>query len=352
MDMVITALIMARRIRMTHRATYASFVVAVLLLFFAYAGVAQLSAPQTSGSSAGGFSSAKLGAPAAMGSSGLSTVPEDFSRLTLAPGFLVSLNVLDDADFGGTFRVDQQGGITVPILGTMHVAGETVSDARIQICNKLLEGKFLKDPQVNLAVLEYTPPEITIIGEVMIPGKYPLLSPCKLVDVLALAGGTTLTAANEVQITSANAGRKTVLVHYSRRTNPQAVEGVMVQPGDNVQVKRAGIVYVLGAVTRPGGFVMQEEGTISVLQAIALAYGTTLLAANSKIYIMHQNADRSVNYIAVNYKNMTRGKNADVQLRAADVLFVPTSKIKTIYSNTQQLMNQAALATIYIASGT
>ncbi len=336
---------------MTHRAPHAWRVIAATLLLFASAAVAQLNAPQTSGSSAGGFSSAKPVASAAMGSSGLSTVPEDFSKLTLAPGFLVSLNVLDDADFGGTFRVDQQGGITVPILGTMHVAGETVSDASIQIRNKLLEDKFLKDPQVNLAVLEYTPPEITIVGEVMSPGKYPLLSPRKLVDVLAMAGGTTLTAANEVQITSASAERKTVLVHYSRRTNPQAVKGVMVQPGDTVQVKRAGIVYVLGAVARPGGFVMQEEGTLTVLQAIALAYGTTLLAANSKIYIMHQNADRSVSYIAVNYNSMTRGKSEDVQLQAADVLFVPTSKIKLIYSDTQQLMNQAAVASIYIAAG-
>jgi polysaccharide biosynthesis/export protein len=334
---------------MTYRAVHTSLVVAALLLSAASAAVAQLGA---SASSAGGISSAKPGAAAAAASSGLSTVPEDFSKLTLAPGFLVSLNVLDDADFGGTFRVDQQGGITVPILGIMHVAGETVPEARVQIRNKLLEDRFLKDPQVNLAVVEYTPPEITIIGEVATPGKYPLLSPRKLVDALALAGGTTLTAANEVLITSASADRKTVLVHYSRRTNPQAVEGVIVQPGDTIQVKRAGIVYVLGAVTRPGGFVMQEEGTLSVLQAIALAYGTTVLAANSRIYIMHQNADRSVAYVAVNYKNMTRGKIADVQLQAADVLFVPTSKLKTIYSNTQQLMNQAALASIYIASGT
>jgi polysaccharide biosynthesis/export protein len=333
---------------MTHRAAQPGLVAAALVLSSAFAAFAQLG---TSVSSAGGAAT-KPGAGAATGSSGLSTVPEDFSKLTLAPGFLVSLNVLDDADFGGTFRVDQQGAITVPILGTVHVAGETVPEARVQIRNKLLEYRFLKDPQVNLAVVEYTPPEITIIGEVASPGKYPLLSPRKLVDVLALAGGTTLTAANEVQITSASAEHKTIMVRYSRRTNLQAVEGVIVQPGDTIQVKRAGIVYVLGAVTRPGGFVMQEEGTLSVLQAIALANGTTILAANSKIYIVHQNADRSVAYVAVNYKKMTRGKVADIQLQAADILFVPTSKLKTIYSNTQQLMSQAALVGLYSATGT
>lgn len=334
---------------MTHRVGHSWFVVAALLLWSGSAAVAQLGA---SAATAGGSSSAKPGAGVATGSSGLGTVPEDFSKLTLAPGFLVSLNVLDDADFGGIFRVDQQGEITVPILGTMQVAGETVTEVRVQIRSKLLEDRFLKDPQVNLSVVEYTPPEITIMGEVASPGKYPLLSPRKLVDVLSLAGGLTLTAADEVQITSASAEHKTILVHYSRRTNPQAVEGVIARPGDTIQVKRAGIVYVLGAVTRPGGFVMQEEGTLSVLQAIALAYGTTNLATNNKIYIMHQNADGSVANVAVNYKKMTRGKCADVQLHAADVLFVPTSKLKTFYTNTQQLMNQAAMVGLYSATGT
>ena len=63
---------------------------------------------------------------------------------------------------------------------------------------------LLKDPQVDLSILEYSATEVSIIGEVASPGKYPLLVPRKLVDVLALAGGTTITAGNEVQITPAN----------------------------------------------------------------------------------------------------------------------------------------------------
>jgi polysaccharide biosynthesis/export protein len=341
---------------MNRKCLLGGMAIAVLLMQNMEAAIAQLGVQQMSSSSSGGSASSAMsghgpGVTPVSGNSGLSLVPEDFTKLRLAPGFLLSLNVLDDPDFGGTFRIDQQGGIAVPIIGTMHVAGETVSEARVQIRHQLLEDRVLNDPQVNLAVLEYTAPEITIVGEVTSPGKYPLLSPRKLVDVLALAGGTTLTAANEVQITSASAERKPILVHYSRRTNPQSVDGVMVQPGDTVQVKRAGIVYVLGAVTRPGGFVMQEEGTLNVLQAIALAYGTTTLASTSTIYILHPNPDGSVAYTRVPYKQMTRGQSANIPLQAADVLFVPTSKMKTIYSNTQQLMNQAAVASIYLAAG-
>ena len=115
----------------------------------------------------------------AMQTPGLMVVPEDFAKLTLAPGFLLSLNVLDDLDLVGTFRIDQHGDISLPILGTMHVAGETVSEARVQIQNELLKNQILKDPQVNLTVLEYTVPEVTIIGEVASPGRYPLISATK-----------------------------------------------------------------------------------------------------------------------------------------------------------------------------
>src|SRR5579863_2836196 len=91
---------------------------------------------------------------ASLRSSGLMVVPEDFAKLTLAPGFLLSLSVLDDPDLVGTFRIDQHGDLSLPILGTIHVAGETTSEARVQIQYALLKNQILNDPQVNLTVLE------------------------------------------------------------------------------------------------------------------------------------------------------------------------------------------------------
>ncbi len=168
---------------MTRRALSSWFLSALFLV--SHVGFAQAGAQQTagpSGSSSGVSGQDRQGA-------GLKTVPEDFSKLTLAPGFLVSLNVLDDSDYVGSYRIDQQGDISVPILGTMHLAGETTSEARAQIQERLRENQIIKDPQVNLTVLEYSAPQVTIIGEVSSPGKYPLLVPRKLVEVLALAGG-------------------------------------------------------------------------------------------------------------------------------------------------------------------
>jgi polysaccharide export outer membrane protein len=333
---------------MTHKFLRASIVTAVLLMSLPGLGVAQINMQQMPGYQGGiTRNPSRSDAGSAMRGSALAVVPEDFALLKLAPGFLVSLNVLDDSDFQGTFRVDQDGNIALPILGTIHVAGETASEARTQIRKRLLDDRLLMDPQVDLNVLEYAAPEVTIIGEVASPGQYPLLVPRKLVDVLALAGGTTLIAGNEVQITSGGAGTDPILVHYSRASNPKAVEDVVVHPGDTVQVKRAGIVYVLGAVNRPGGYVMQEEGTLNVLQAVSLANGTSIAASTGTIYLLRHNADGTEVDIALPYKKMSQGKRADVQLHATDVLFVPISAMKAILINSQSILSSATSATIY-----
>lgn len=333
---------------MRHNLFRALLIVSALIIAYTEAGGAQVDLRQQIGSQSGAATNrSRPAAAAAMRNSGLAGVPADFAQLKLAPGFLLSLNVLDDPDFVGAFRIDEQGDIAVPVLGTLHVAGETVSEARVNIQKMLLENKILKDPQVDLSILEYSAPEVTIIGEVATPGKYPLLVPRKLVDVLAIAGGTTLLAGNEVQITRGSADTEPVFVRFSKATNPKEVEDVLVQPGDTVQVKRAGIVYVLGAVTRPGGYVMQEEGTLTVLQAISLANGTTLPASTGSVHLLRRNPDGTEMDIALPLNKISHGKTADMQLHATDVLYVPTSKIKSAFINGQSIMAGAASAAIY-----
>jgi polysaccharide export outer membrane protein len=335
---------------MKPRILYALLVSFTFPTAFAEAGFAQIDMHQSIASQGGAIASRIRPAPAAATrNSNLAQVPADFALLKLAPGFLLSLNVLDDSDFAGTFRIDEQGNIALPVLGTLHVTGKTVSEARTQIRQELLENKILQDPQVDLSILEYSVPEVTIIGEVASPGRYPLLASRKLVDVLALAGGTTITAGNEIQITRGNSTSEPVLVHYSKATNPRAVEDAIVNPGDTVQVKRAGIVYVLGAVARPGGYVMQEDGTLNVLQAVSLANGTTIAASIGTIHLLRRNADGSEVDIALPLRKMQQGQSADVQLHATDVLFVPTSKVKSTLTYSEGILTAATSASIYAA---
>jgi polysaccharide export outer membrane protein len=333
---------------MTHKLLNALSITAALLVLHPQANFAQANLQQQMpGLSGQVHGQSHSDAASAVHSAGLGMVPEDFAQLKLAPGFLIGLKVLDDGDFQGSFRVDQEGDIALPILGSIHVAGETASEARDQIRKRLLTGQILKDPQVDLTVLEYTAPQVTIIGEVSSPGKYPLLVPRRLVDVLALAGGPSPLAGNEVSILRGTGDAKPVLIHYSKDMDPQTVADVFVDPGDTVQVKRAGIIYVLGAVNRPGGYIMQENGTLNVLQAISLASGTSIAASTGTIYLLRKNGDGTEINIALPYKKISRGKRADVQLHATDVLFVPTSTMKSIMTNSQAVLSSAASAAIY-----
>lgn len=275
-------------------------------------------------------------------------VPEQFAHLKLAPGDLINLNVLDDDDFKGQFRVDPKGDITVPELGSIHVVNETIDEARQQIAKSLLDRGLLKDPQVELDLIEYTAPQVKILGEVGAPGAFPLLAPETLEDVLALAGGTTMMAGDEIVITS-KAGGSPIRVPYSRRVAAESLKRVVVHPGDTVQVMRAGVVYVLGSVNRPGGYIMQEDGKLSVLQAVSIAGGTTYTASTGSIYVMHKNDDGTAVWTQLAFNKMSKGKASDFPLHVNDILFVPTNRFKATFSNTQSVIASAASASIYAA---
>jgi polysaccharide export outer membrane protein len=323
---------------------YVSLIVTALLTSRSSAVVAQINMQQMPGYPSG--SSASINRTPPMGSE-LRIVPQDVTKLRLAPGFLVTLNVLEDPDFAGSFRVDEQGNLVIPIIGVLHVAGETAYEARNQIEKRLIDDQILRHPQVTFTVLEYAAPTVTIIGEVASPGKYPLLAPQKLVDVLALAGGPTIIAGNQVQITPGGSGVEPIMVHYSRNADPKMIEDVFVRPGDTVQMKRAGIVYILGAVNRPGGYVMQEDGTLNILEAMSLAYGTTNIASIKTVDVIGKNGDGTEVHMAISYKKITQGKTGDVQLHAKDILFVPTNNVKSVLINTSSIWSSAASSAIY-----
>lgn len=92
---------------------------------------------------------------------------------------------------------------------------------------------------------------------------------------------------------------------------------------------------------------MQEDGTLTVLEAISIANGTTLPASVGTIYLLRRNADGSAIKIEVPLNKMQRGKSADMQLQATDILYVPVSKIKSTFLNTQGILTAATSATIY-----
>lgn len=322
---------------------------ACAIVAFAVTARGQMSgaAPQF-GSTAGGSGGAGGAAAGKLGSGALTTVPEDFSKLKIQPGFLLDAQVFDEPDMSGQFRVDPNGNVVLPLVGAVHVAGDTLFEAQDKIQQALKTSGMLKNPQVTLDIAEYASTMVTVLGEVSTPGRLQMLAPHSLLDVIAFAGGETSLAGGVVNVRHEQDGKtETSTYHYGRNSDGDTIAGVMVQDGDTVIVPRAGIVYVLGQVTRPGGFLMQEDGKLDAAQAISLAMGTTLLASTKHIMIIRRKTDGTFVQFEVSYKEMVRGKIAPPQLQPQDIVYVPNSQIKTAFSDVQSLISAAGVAAIY-----
>jgi polysaccharide export outer membrane protein len=275
----------------------------------------------------------------------LSAIPEDFSTLHLAPGFLLSMDVFDTPEYSLDLRIDAMGDVNIPIVGSVHIADMTLVAAATKIASSLRDGKILTDPQVNLNIEEYAGRDITVLGEVHSPGRIELLAPRHLDDVIAMAGGETEYAGKTIEIRhEEGVTPRTEVVSYSRSVDNEILSDTVVLPGETVTVKRAGIVYVLGAVNRPGGYLMQEGGDLNVTQALSLAYGTTMPAAVGSMRLIRKKDDGQVDEIAIPYRDMVKGKVPPLRLQAEDVIYVPVSKVKVAIGSS--IMNTAAAAAV------
>ena len=167
--------------------------------------------------------------------------------------------------------------------------------------------------------------------------------------MISLAGGFTPIADSRVTIKHRGGKEDRVTVKL-KGDNAQAAmdEDVQVYPGDLIVVPRAGVVYVLGDVARPGGIVMQDNGSITMVEALAQAGGANPTAAMNGAIVLHK-TDTGYNREKIKLNDLVRGKTADLALSANDILFVPGSKIKYLAQNTQSVASSVVGAAVYHA---
>jgi polysaccharide biosynthesis/export protein len=300
------------------------------------------------GSTSAGNSAAAAAASLKAGSAGITTVPEDFSKLKIQPGFQLDAQVYDEPDLSGQFRVGPNGDISLPLVGSIHVAGDTLAEAQDAVEASFKSAQILKNPQVTLDISQYAPTLISVLGEVNNPGRLQMLAPHSLLDVITFAGGETQMAGGKIELRHKENGEEaTSTFNYERDSNGDSIANVMVHDGDMVIVPRAGIVYVLGQVTRPGGFLMQEDGKLDAAQAISMAMGTTLIASTKHILIIRRKPDGTYVEFEVNYNDIIHGKATPPQLQPQDIVYVPNSKFKTTFADVQGILTAAATATVY-----
>ena len=253
----------------------------------------------------------------------------ELTDLLLGPGDLIEIRVFGAPELSDITRVSGAGEIRLPLAGTLKVAGESVETAQKQIEQRLLDGGFLRDPHVNILVKEFASQGISVLGEVAKPGIYPLLGSRTLFDAIAAAGGTTNRAGRTVVIAhrgAQNSAETTIVL--SKDAKDTAKQNVELRPGDTVIVSKAGIVYVSGDVKTPGGYLLDNNENLTVLQAIALAQGLNPTAASRSVRIIRKNSGK-LEEIPVELKQIMEAKAPDISLESEDVLFVPTSTSKS-----------------------
>ena len=243
------------------------------------------------------------------------------TRATLGPGDLLEITVFDTPELAQRTRVNGEGKISMPLIGEIAAGGLSPNELERTIRSKLIEARFVKDPQVSVFVAEYAGQTAFITGEVNKPGAYSLLRSHRLEDLISVAGGLTARAGNSVTI--AREGEPQPL-HIDLSEPDQNQSNPEIRPGDNVTVAQSGIVYVLGDVERPGGFIIDRRSSLSVMQALALAEGIKSSASLSKARLIRTNQEQREE-IPLDLRKILKSQRPDIPLQAGDIIFVPGS---------------------------
>ena len=267
--------------------------------------------------------------------------------LLIGRGDLLHLQVYDTPEMEQHARVTDSGSIPFSFLGNVSVSGLTPAQAAEQIEHRLVAAGIMLHPQVTVRVEAYATQNASVMGQVQKPGSYEIDTGRKVVDVLAMAGGLLDIADRHITIQRFGTQQK-VEYYYSNSALTALSEDPMVYPGDTVIVPKAAVVYVLGDVSKPGGYpISTNNSTMTVLQAIALAGYANHTAAVGKSKLVRE-TPAGVVEIDLEVNAMQKGKKPDVALLADDVVYVPFSFMRNIGINGQGILASAASAAIYI----
>jgi len=269
------------------------------------------------------------------------------AQVLIAPGDLLSISIYDEPEEDQEVRVEEGGGANLSLLGPVKLSGMTAEQAGEFIARQLSARHFLLNPQVTVLIEDFATQGVSITGEVNHPGVYPVLGNRTLLDVISLAGGLTSMADTAVTIKHRSSPDDQVTVRVTVDDATAALnENVQVYPGDLIVVPRAGIVYVLGDVARPGGFVMQDDGKVTLLQALAQAGGANRTAAINGGLLLHKTASGyATDRIRVG--DLLKGKLPDFAMNPNDILFIPGSRLRYFESDSQGIASAAVGAAVY-----
>jgi polysaccharide biosynthesis/export protein len=200
----------------------------------------------------------------------------DLRLEALGMGDMVRVSVFRNPELTTEARVSERGTILFPMIGEINVAGLTPSQAGARIADKLRTGKYVVNPEVTVSMMQVNSRQVSVLGNVVKPGRYPLDSTtAHLTDVIALAGGVGPTGSDEVTVITNRGGKQEKvqvdMAEMFRRGD--LTHNISLEPGDTIYVHKAPMVYVYGEVQKGGAY--RVEPNMTVMQAIAMGGGIT-----------------------------------------------------------------------------
>jgi polysaccharide biosynthesis/export protein len=271
----------------------------------------------------------------------------------IGPEDVITIDVFDIPELSKfDAQVGNDGTITVPLLGAVKAAGLTQAQLRDELA-KEWGRKYLNRPQVTLYLKDFKSRPVYVIGSVAKPGVYYMTGRRTLLEVLAMAGGLAgggAAAGKELYVERPTGFQDLPIQDGMNQIAPDKVSieakkllysedtglNIELKPFDTVSVSRPGIVYLAGAFNRPGGYVLTDKDTITVLEAIAMAGGIGGNARTSEAKIIRRKNDSDTigTEIPIDIRKLMKGKIQDVALAANDILFLPNSTAKGIAKGT------------------
>lgn len=293
------------------------------------------------------------------------TQVEDYS---VGPQDVLSVTIQNMPEASGKFRVTDRGYVVLPGLASpIEASGLTPLELSRRVAQALKNAELLRDPVVSITVEEYHSQTVTVLGAVQKPAVYPLEKPTTVLEMLSIAGGLLPTAGRNVTLVRMNS---TVSARPGNGARPEdqtilnfdlakLLEGknsalnVTMRAGDVLTVNAAPLIYVVGAVQKPGGFVIQDPASgVTVLQALALAEGITpVAAAHRSMIVRHASSGSDRQEIAIDVTKLMAGKIEDRILEPNDILFIPESGTKRSARRLGEAAVQAATGVIIYGVG-
>lgn len=268
------------------------------------------------------------------------TVKPKSREYRLGSGDRIDLNVFQAEQLTREYQVNSKGEIQLPVAGRVSVGGLTVDEAQAEIVKALIENVMI-DPQVTISISEYSSNEISVTGAVQSPNLYTVKEGRSPFEMLTMAGGLSKEAGQQLHVSTRQRNEESgeleslrMIIDLQSFFDPKtpedfkrkdSIQNLVLLDGDSIYVPKAGLVYIDGAIKKPGSYTLPSDTTIFSL--LALAGGAKWSSSSRRVKVVRK-VDGATVVNNVDLNKIKSGKSSDFKLQSGDLVLVGHNPIK------------------------